>query len=96
MALQVVVVAHAAGIKFFLDTLDGTPWAGEALDPDLAARAAALAGLGVQVLLCRYTFEKNGLPPDRARAVPWLRMVPSGIATVAALQGKGFAYVKVG
>lgn len=96
LAMQIVIVAHAAGIKFFLDTLKDTPWAGETLDPDLAKRAAALAGYGVRVLLCRFTFEKNNLPLDRAIAAPWVRMVPSGIATVAALQGKGFAYVKVG
>lgn len=96
MALRIVIVAHAAGIKFFLDRLEETPWAAETLDPDLAKRVAALSGYGVQVLLCRFTFEKNGIALDRARAAPWLRMVPSGIATVAALQGKGFAYVKVG
>ena len=96
LAMQIVIVAHAAGIKFFLDDLKNSPWADETLDPDLVKRAAALAGYGVRVLLCRFTFEKNNLPLDRAIAVSWVRMVPSGIATVAALQGKGFAYVKVG
>lgn len=98
MAVQVVIVAHAAGIKFFLDGgLHGTPWADQpALDPELAARAAGLAGYGVKVFLCRFTFEKNNIPTDRARTAPWIRMVPSGVATVAALQSKGFAYVKVG
>ena len=96
LAMQIVIVAHAAGIKFFLDDLKGTPWADEALDPDLGKRAAALAGYGVRVLLCRFTFEKNNLPLERATAAPWIRMVPSGIATVAALQGQGFAYLKIG
>ena len=96
LALKIVIVAHAAGIKFFLDTLERTPWAGETLDADLAPRVASLAGYGVLVYLCRFTFEKNRIPLDQARAARWLRMVPSGIATVAALQGKGFAYVKVG
>jgi intracellular sulfur oxidation DsrE/DsrF family protein len=31
-----------------------------------------------------------------AKPAPYIRMVPSGVATAAALQGKGFAYLKVG
>lgn len=96
MALKLLIVAHSAGIKFFLTNLADTPWAADTLDPDLAKRMEALSMYGVQVLLCRTTFEKNGLSPDRARPVAWLSMVQSGVATVAALQDKGFAYVKVG
>ena len=96
MAIRIVFVAHAAGIKYFLKTLDGTPWAGETLDPDLTARLNGIAAFGLQVLLCRFTFEKNKIPLDQARSEPWIQSVPSGIATVAALQGKGFAYIKIG
>jgi hypothetical protein len=31
-----------------------------------------------------------------AKDTPYIKLVPSGVATVAALQGKGFAYLKVG
>ena len=96
MALRLVFVAHAAGIKYFLKTLEGTPWAGETLDPDLTARLNGIAAFGLQVLLCRFTFEKNKIPLVLARSEPWIQSVPSGIATVAALQGKGFAYIKIG
>lgn len=95
-ALQLVLVAHAGGIKFFLDNLDGTQWQADKLDPDLFKRAAAIAAYGVQMWLCATTFQNNNLSPERARPAPWLRMVPSGVATVAALQGKGFAYMKIG
>ena len=31
-----------------------------------------------------------------AKSDPFIKLVPSGVATVAELQGKGFAYLKVG
>lgn len=96
MALRLVFVAHAAGIKYFLKSLDGTPWAGETLDPELTARLNGIAAFGLQVLLCRFTFEKNKIPLDQALSETWIQSVPSGIAAVAALQGKGFAYIKIG
>ena len=96
LALQLVLVAHAGGIKFFLDSRAGTPWEADKLDPDLMQRMRALAGYGVQVYLCATTFANNNLAHDRAIAAPWVHMVPSGVATVASLQGKGFAYMKIG
>ena len=96
LALQIVLVAHAAGIKFFLDSRAGTPWQADKLDPDLLKRMHAVAGYGVLVYLCATTFANNNLSPDRAIAAPWVRMVPSGVATVALLQGKGYAYMKIG
>ncbi len=96
LALQIVLVAHAGGIKFFLDSRAGTQWEADKIDPDLIKRMASAAGYGVQVYLCATTFANNNLSHDRAVAVPWVRMVPSGVATVAALQGKGFAYMKIG
>ena len=51
-ALKIVIVAHSAGIKFFLKDLADTPWAFEApLDPKLTERMQALASLGVEVYL---------------------------------------------
>jgi intracellular sulfur oxidation DsrE/DsrF family protein len=64
MRVKLVIVAHAAGLKFFLDDLSGTPWANDKIDPDLYKRFTGLT--------------------------------TSGVATVAELQGKGFAYLKVG
>lgn len=96
LALKIVIVAHAAGIRFFLNDLAGTPWENPPIDKDIIARMAALGGYGVQGLLCAVTFAKNKIAQDRARPEAWLRMVPSGVATVGALQGKGFGYIKIG
>lgn len=96
LALQIVLVAHAAGIKFFLDSRAGTQWEADKIDQDLLKRMHAVAGYGVQVYLCATTFANNNLAHDRAIAASWVRMVPSRVATVASLQGKGFAYMKIG
>ncbi|MGA0560963.1 DsrE family protein [Ancylobacter sp. VNQ12] len=95
-ALQIVLVVHAGGIKFFLDNLDGTMWAGEKLPPELFARAEAISKNGLKVYLCEITFKRNQLDLSRARQADFVSFVPSGVATCAALQGKGFAYMKVG
>src|ERR1044071_4698926 len=36
--LKVVVVAHGAGLKFFLDDLSGTPWEKDQIDPEIYKR----------------------------------------------------------
>ncbi|MBL8807560.1 MAG: DsrE family protein [Rhodospirillales bacterium] len=95
-ALKIVIVAHAAGIKYHLKTLEGTTWAGSKIDPDFDKRTAALGQLGVDVLLCRLTFERNKIDIALAKDAPYIKIVPSGVATVAALQGKGYAYLKCG
>ncbi|MGE0562942.1 MAG: DsrE family protein [Pseudolabrys sp.] len=93
---KIVMVAHSAGIKYHLKSLAGTPWEGKDIDPDLAKRMDALAKYGVEVYLCRITFERQKLDLALAKDLPYIKIVPSGVATVAALQGKGFAYLKVG
>ncbi|PZQ12382.1 MAG: hypothetical protein DI565_16285 [Ancylobacter novellus] len=95
-ALQIVLIAHGGGIKFFLDTLDGTMWKDEKLPPELFERASSLSKNGLKVHLCEITFKRNKLDPSRARQADFISFVPSGVATVAALQTKGFAYLKVG
>ena len=94
---KIVIVAHSAGIKYHLKTLAGTPWESQpAIDPELATRMAALAKYGVEVYLCKITFERSKIDLALAKDVPYIKLVASGVATVAALQGKGFAYLKVG
>jgi intracellular sulfur oxidation DsrE/DsrF family protein len=95
-AVKIVIVAHAAGIKYFLTDLAGTPWSEEQLDPDLDKRMKALGQHGVEVFLCKVTFASLKIDKAKARSDAYIRFVPSGIAAVAALQAKGFAYVKVG
>ncbi|MDQ0505563.1 DsrE family protein [Xanthobacter agilis] len=95
-AIQIALVAHAGGVKFFLDSLDGTLWEKETLDPQLAEKTDALSKNGLKVYLCSFTFERNKIPHEKARTAPYIAFVPSGVATVGALQNKGFAYLKVG
>lgn len=94
--VKIVVVAHAQGIKPFLKDFEGTPWAADKFPPDLFARFEGLAKYGVDVLLCAITFKANDIDMAKARTEPFIKVVPSGVATVAELQGKGFAYLKVG
>lgn len=94
--IKIVIVAHAAGVKFFLRSLLGTPWEKDTIDPEIGKRQAALAQYGVEAWLCRMTFSRLKIDTAAIGDQPWLRMVPSGVATVAELQGRGFGYVKIG
>lgn len=94
--IKIVVVAHGQGIKPFLDTYEGTPWVKDAPAPELIERFRTLAKLGVEVYLCQITFKRNKIDMTKARVEPFVKLVPSGVASVAELQTKGFAYVKVG
>ena len=94
--IQIVTVAHSAGVKFFLETLEGTSWHKEPVPPGLFERVAGLAQSGLRVFLCDITFERLKLDRGKVRKADFIRFVPSGVATVAALQSKGFAYLKVG
>jgi intracellular sulfur oxidation DsrE/DsrF family protein len=96
MRLKLVIVTHGAGVKFFLNNLEGTPWANDKIDPDLYKRVAGLAKFGVEAYLCEITFKRNNIDLAKARQDSFLKFVPSGVATVAELQGKGYAYLKVG
>jgi intracellular sulfur oxidation DsrE/DsrF family protein len=96
MRIKIVIVAHGAGIKFFLEDLSGTTWEKETLDPELYKRVAGLAKFEVETYLCQITYTRQKIDPAKTRKDSFLKFVPSGVATVAELQGKGFAYLKVG
>lgn len=97
LGVKIVIVAHGPGIKYHLSDLAGTPWEkAPTIDPEYEKRMAALAQYGVEAYLCRITFERMGLELARAKQVPFIKIVPSGVATVAYLQSKGYAYLKVG
>jgi intracellular sulfur oxidation DsrE/DsrF family protein len=93
---QLCVVAHSAGVKFFLETVEGTPWAEELTVPKIFERVEAQITNGLKIYLCSITFERLKLDRNKVRKNDAIAFVPSGVATVAALQGKGFAYLKVG
>lgn len=94
-ALQIVVVAHGAGVKFFLEDLEGTKWKDEASALKTFERVEDLAKNGLAIYLCDITFERLKLDRAKVRKADFVSFVPSGVATVAALQTKGFAYLKV-
>lgn len=94
--LKLVMVVHSAGIKFFLDDLSATPWEKEAIDPDIYKRFTSLTKYGVEAYLCQITYRRLKIDPAKTRNDAFLKFVPSGVATVAELQSKGFAYLKVG
>ena len=94
--LKLVVVAHGPGLKFFLDDLADTPWAKETVDPELYKRFVGLAKYGVEGYLCQITYKRLQIDLAKTRKDAFLKFVPSGVATVAELQTKGFAYLKVG
>lgn len=93
---KVVVVAHGQGIKPFLTTLEGSPWAADKVDPELFGRYEGISKFGVDVLLCRLTFVNNKIDLALAREAPFIKLVPSGVATLGDLQAKGFGYIKIG
>jgi uncharacterized protein len=93
---KIVIVTHGAGVKFFLTDLAGTPWEKDTIDPELTGRVAALAKYGVEVYLCEITFKRQKIDLSKIREAPYLRMVASGVASVAELQAKGYSYVKTG
>ncbi len=94
--LQLVIVAHSAAVKFFLAKLEGTPWKDEVVPAKAFERVADLSKNGLKVHLCEITFQRLKLDKAQVHDAPFISFVPSGVATVAALQAKGFSYLKVG
>lgn len=95
-ALQLAIVAHGPGVKFFLDSLEDTTWRDEVMVPKIFERIEDVARNGLKVHLCEITFSRLKLAKTKARDAAFISFVPSGVATVAALQSKGFAYMKIG
>ena len=97
LGTKIVIVAHSVGIKYHLKSLAGTPWEKQPpIDPALDKRMDALAQYGVEVYLCKITFSSLKLDLGLTKDVPYIKLVPSGVATVGALQAKGYSYLKVG
>ncbi|WP_371420831.1 DsrE family protein [Tardiphaga sp.] len=94
--LQLVIVAHSVAIKYFLSTLDETPFKDDNIPPKTFDRVIDLAKNGLKVHLCEITFQRLKVDKSKVFDAPFMSFVPSGVATVAALQSKGFAYLKVG
>ena len=96
LRVKLVIVAHGPGIKFFLADRSGTPWEKDQIDDDIYKRFVGLTKFGVEAYLCEITYKRQNIDMAKTRDGAFLKFVPSGVATVAELQGKGFAYLKVG
>ncbi len=94
--LQLALVVHGPGVKFFLESLEDTNWRDEFMVPKIFPSIESQAKNGLKVYVCSITFERLKLDRTRVRKADWISFVPSGVATVAALQSKGFAYLKIG
>ena len=94
--IQIVIVAHSGGVRFFLKEQENTPWKDKPVPEDVFTRMESLSKNGMRAYLCDITFKRLKLDREKIRQADFIDMVPSGVATVAALQAKGFAYLKVG
>lgn len=95
-ALELVIVAHGPGVKFFLNSLDDTSWRDEVMVPKIFERVEDVAKHGLRVYLCDITFNRLKIDKTKARDAAFISFVPSGVAAVAALQSKGYGYMKIG
>ena len=95
-ALQLAIVAHGPGVKFFLNSLDDTSWRDEVMVPKIFDRVEDVAKNGLRVYLCEITFQRLKIDKAKARDADFISFVPSGVATVGVLQAKGFGYMKIG
>ena len=76
--VRVRIVAHGAGIKFFLEDLSGTAWEKDKINEDLYKRVVGLSKFGVEAYLCQITYKRQNIDPGRTRVAaqqhsPWLR-----------------------
>jgi len=96
---DVRIVFLAGGIRFLTeDSLSGTPFAEDkefkARRAELIQRLQQLRQLqNIKLELCEITRQAINLP--KARIIPGVELVPSGVVRIAELQHKGFAYLKV-
>ncbi len=95
-ALQLAIVAHGPGVKFFLNSLDDTSWRDEVMVPKIFERVEDVAKNGLRVYLCEITFQRLKIDKAKARDAGFISFVPSGVAAVGVLQAKGFGYMKIG
>jgi len=91
--IKIVVVSHGAGAKFLLKDLRGTKWAKEPIDQKaLRTKMEELRQYGVEFYVCGITVKRAKLA---GKLYDFVKIVPSGVGTVAHLQTIGYAYIKV-
>ncbi len=92
--IKIIVVANGEGLKFFLKDHKGTKWEKEKIDVKRAyERTSSLTNYDVEFYVCQITI--RGMKLKEENLFEFVKVVPSGVATVSELQYKGFAYIKV-
>ena len=87
--LKLVMVAHGAGLKFFLDDRSGTPWEKDRSIRDIYQRFVGLTKYGVEAYLCQITYKRLNIDPgqDPQGRVPEVRALRRRDGRRAAGQG---------
>lgn len=92
--VKIILVANGVGVKFFMKTHKGTKWEKEKVDLKRAEeRLAYLAQFEVEYYICDFTIK--GLKLKYENFFDFVKIVPSGVASIGRLQQKGFGYIKV-
>ena len=91
MRIKLVIVAHGAGLKFFLEDLSGTA-VGEGQDRSATTSTSASSGLskfGVEVYLCQITYKRQNIDLAKTRKdrVPEIRALRRRLGRGIAGQG---------
>ncbi|NBC37190.1 hypothetical protein GTZ99_11535 [Novosphingobium sp. FSY-8] len=82
--VEIRVVNFAAGVKLFVIAKE---------DAELAKAIDGLRAKGVRFLICNNTMQGMKLTPADLYGVKPDDVVPSGVAEIARLQGKGYVYL---
>lgn len=85
--VKISVVTHAKGVDFLMEGAEdknGNPY---------SIPVEELAGKGVEFKVCELTLKSRNL--DKAKFIPQVKFVPSGVQEVTRLQQReGYAYLK--
>lgn len=93
--IRIVVVCNGEGVRFMMRDITGSPWEGEKINIDgNYKRLKELADYKVEFYVCAITVQRNKL--DTKKLFEFVKLVPSGVATIAYLQTIGYAYIKSG
>ena len=94
--LELRVVLHGNGVAMLMypDALEGTKMKEANANDEMQARIAGLKEQGVSFNVCANTLKGRNVPMDALYDTDQADIVPSGVAELAKLQGKGFTYIK--
>ncbi|MDQ7081693.1 MAG: DsrE family protein [Aquificota bacterium] len=91
--IKIVVVSHGREPSSSLRISRGTKWAKEPIDQKaLRTKMEELLQYGVEFYVCGITVKRAKLV---GKLYDFVKIVPSGVGTVAHLQTLGYAYIKV-